>query len=182
MATGIATMDLSGARGIRFTMSVPGAKKVDVALARFAEGISDFIPFWRDHVAPLFFDRAQRNFETQGGFAGGWAPLSPAYAAWKAQHYGSKPILQREGSLVQSLTWNNGQVGPKGIARFEKTRAELGTSVTYALAHQDPRAGSHLPKRQIIVLPGSDTMGRLLHKFLWAQAKQAGLAKPAETN
>lgn len=199
----MATIRSSASGGVAIQMQVPGATAVNVRLTRFGGLITNWTPFWREYAAPLIFDRIQDNFKTEGGWVGGWKPLSPAYAAWKVRHYGQKPILQRTGTLVRSLTWQNGAVGPGGIAEMSETRAAFGTRVPYAIYHQlgaAPRRASAatfatvaqaafgfggkarkrpearsagLPKRQIIRLPESETMGRLLHRFIIDQLAAA---------
>ncbi len=159
---------------LTLTFSVPGAERVKVGLDRFHEGLRDFRPFWRDYAFPLLAERTQRNFETQGGFVGGWPPLSASYAAWKAKHYPGKPILRREDTLMNSLTWS-GAPGPGGIATADESRAEWGTTVPYGIFHQ--RGGGHLPKRQVLAIPESETWGRLLQRFLVDQRKRAGLGR-----
>lgn len=196
--------------GIRLQMSVPGAKSVDVELSRFGEAISDFRPFFRDYAAPLIFERIQENFDTEGArWVGRWSPLSPAYKLWKVKQVGPKPILQFSGRLKNSLTWNGTSAGPEGIARITETRAEFGTSVPYAIAHQmgavrtgrsggsqlalpglkskgrkarpSQATGGGLPKRQIIKLPESETMGRLLHRFVIDQKRKTLASASAQT-
>lgn len=46
-----------------------------------------------------------RQFNSRGGLTGGWAPLSPRYAAWKAMHYPGKPLLERTYPAPGSLRW-----------------------------------------------------------------------------
>jgi hypothetical protein len=87
----------------------------------------------------------QTDFATEGAQSGSrWAPLSPKYAAWKQQHYPGRGILLREGALKASLA---GPDAPQAIFRMAPTSLEIGTSVRYALAHQNPRPGSRLPQR-----------------------------------
>lgn len=155
--------------GFRLTIHTPGAQSVDVGvvsrkLQAIAAAITNWTSFWRDYAFPLIAERTQRNFETEGGFVGGWAPLSPHYAAWKARHYAGRPILQREGTLYRSLQWSQGAAGPGGIARIENTRAEFGTSVGYGIFHQ--RGTRRMPQRQVLAIPESQTWGRLLQRYV----------------
>lgn len=72
------------------------------ALAAFLE---DLRPFWplltREWIA-----WASEQFESEGDYALGheWAPLSPAYAAWKATHYPGKSILIATGDMRRNVT------------------------------------------------------------------------------
>lgn len=64
----------------------------------------DLRPFW-PNVVTLAIDWWRQQFETEGRFAGpGWAPLSPAYAAWKAVHYPGRGILVAERDLRQAAS------------------------------------------------------------------------------
>lgn len=66
--------------------------------------LSDLRPFW-PRVVPIFIGWMRSQFETEGAWAGHrWAPLSPAYAAYKAQRYPGRSILIAEGDLRQAAS------------------------------------------------------------------------------
>lgn len=139
--------------------------RADVAISRTAQFISDWRPFWRDAAAPKFFADVQRNFETQGAYVGGWQALSPRYAAWKARHYPNKPILQRKGELLASMTPG----APGNVLRITEKAAEFGTSVSHAKYHQGSTPGRGIiPRRRILFLPAnaSEGYGRLLQRWI----------------
>lgn len=64
----------------------------------------DLRPFW-PRLVPVFISWMRYQFETEGSFAsGGWARLSPNYAAWKAVMYPGKGILIAEGDLRRAAS------------------------------------------------------------------------------
>jgi phage gpG-like protein len=175
-----------GLGSLMFRMEVAGFEPVRVSLQRFGQRIQDFRPFWIEYFAPAFYRDLQRNFELEGRYVGGWAPLSPAYKAWKDQHYPGKTILRRTDALFRSLTFDGHTVGPRGIFLPEERRLVLGTSVEYAEYHQLPgdfrsrgllRALRSRVTRRFLFLPpkAASTFGRLLHAFAVDQADEEGL-------
>jgi hypothetical protein len=176
----------SGLGSLIFRMEVAGFEPVRVSLQRFGQRIRDFRPFWIEYFAPAYSRLLQRNFETEGEMVGGWAPLSPAYAAWKAAHYPGKTILRRTDALFRSLNFERGQPGPGGIFIAEARSLVVGTSVPYAQYHQTPgsfrsrgllRALRSRVARRFLFVPtqGGSTFGRLLHAFVVDQADAEGL-------
>lgn len=114
------------------TFDAIGQDAVLARLKRMRERASDLRPAWR-RVGDLIARYQRVRFRTEGAFPGTprWAPLTPEYAAWKLATYGPKPILQREGDLIRSLTSR-----PMDIERYGPRSAEYGTSVPYAHWHQ----------------------------------------------
>ncbi len=167
------------------TASLPGGDRVSVALDRYQQYLKDLRPFWREYVAPKFFDTVKRNFDLEGGMseaAGGWAALSPAYAAAKARHYPGKPILQRTGHLYRSLQWLGESVGPEGVFEAHETWARLGTSVPYGIYHQF--GGRRLPRRRVLFFPAgsNENYNRLLQQFVIDMRDKSGLGTMAGKN
>lgn len=129
---------------VRLTLSFYGDKQVDRTLANLELGAADARPAF-DAIADDFLKIERRQFATQGGAgSGGWAPLSPKYAAWKARHYPGKTILRRTDELHTSLT-----VGP-AIRIIEPTTMIIGSDVDYGAYHQ--RGTSRMPQRRPIEL------------------------------
>ena len=91
------------------------------------------------HVFPLLpavFEAAEaRQFDEEGGGPhGGWAELSEAYAAWKAQNFPGKPILERTGALREGLTAASSAFG---VRDWSASTFNFGTvGVPYASFHQ----------------------------------------------
>lgn len=88
------------------------------------------------------------NFASNGLPVGGWAPLQPETAAWKAaEGYPLAPLVQT-GELFRSVAAGSGppnEMRPKSM--------QFGTSVDYAKFHQYGAPRAHLPKRQIVFEP-----------------------------
>ena len=142
---------------IRFT--VFGEDQINRTLARF-EHADDATEVW-NALAADFLKVEKRQFGSVGGAgSGGWAPLKPAYAKWKAARYPGKPILQREGDLIRSLT-----VGPQ-VRVITPGYMILGSNVEYGAYHQS--GGPHLPRRRPIEFTESTRRewARTMQRFL----------------
>ena len=99
----------------------PPLKEFHFQLSRFGEGISDFTPLWAE-TGGLFKQDMAAQFATEGETSGDeWAPLSDAYAAWKAKHYPGRTIGWLTGALMQSMTGGAGY-----IELFTPLTAEFG--------------------------------------------------------
>lgn len=164
-------------QALRLSFSLDGYDDVDVALSRFGAAVHDFTGFWRDVLAPFFFEQVQRAFDTEGAATGSrWARLSPAYATWKRRHFPGRKILERSGRLRRSLRWNTGRfsvggrgnVGPEGIYRPFPDALEVGTSVPYGIYHQQ---GARAPQR------GLDSRGRLRSRVSGRFLRRSTLAR-----
>lgn len=118
----------------------------------------------REVIAPLLLAR----FKAGGP---GWAPLSPAYAAWKAKHYPGRGILER--SLAMETAFAGG-VGWEIVVTADTLRIDP-SRVPYWRAHQ---AGTkHLPARPIQVYDAvaQEQMRVYLEQYGQARARAAGL-------
>jgi len=82
------------------------------------------------------------NFLTNGLPSGGWAPLSPAYGAWKALRYPGKPTMQATGRLFASLT-----VG-LSTDKIKNDSVEFGNKVRYSTWHQ--YGTTRMPMRRLV--------------------------------
>ncbi len=143
------------------------------ALAGMADGLRDLSPAFRGPVRDIFWAMERAQFQAEGGYTSEqWRPLNPAYAAWKQRQYGDKPILQREGFLVESLTgeteWSVVRTGP--------TFGEYGTKIPYAATHHfgDPRR--NIPDRPVIPVPSREDGRRVadaLLAFILGKARAA---------
>jgi hypothetical protein len=84
-------------------------------LERLTLFVSDLRPFW-PLVVPLFIEWMREQFESEGAFAGNpWAPLAPAYEAYKAVKYPGKPILQATGALRRAASNPSRRVAPTSL-------------------------------------------------------------------
>src|SRR4051794_35315537 len=90
---------------LRLSFEILGVKEFDRAFHRLDEHLSDFRPTW-----PLVTAAIQRieseQFKSEGakGRSRKWKPLTRNYAEAKRKKYGDKPILERTGALMRSLT------------------------------------------------------------------------------
>lgn len=128
-----------------FQFGVLGEAQIDRTLLSYSQALDDMRPAW-DTLADRFARAEKRQFDTEGAYGGeSWSPLSPKYAAWKAKHYGTMPILQRERHLYTQLTSQ-----PFGVDVRELNMAMFGTALPYAKFHQD--GDDNLPKRRVVAL------------------------------
>lgn len=133
---------------VRISFNFYGDQQVDRVLDRIADNVENATPAF-EAIADRFAAAEQQQFASQGGFGGGgWAPLSPAYAAWKASRYPGG-ILVRTGALKGSLTSR-----PFGVETISNKQAVFGTAVAYAGYHQS--GTSKMPARPPVQLPESE--------------------------
>ena len=134
---------------IDFKISVLGDVQFERNLVQFSESISD----WTEPLkkaGDIFYRVEKEQFDSQGGYSGGWVALSPRYAIWKAKHYPGQPILVRKGDLRGSLI----KKGSKGsLYKLTPTRLEKGTNVPYAIYHQSTGKRRKLPRRPPVDIP-----------------------------
>lgn len=79
---------------------------------------------------------------SQGTAVGGWAPLSPAYAAWKAATFPGAPMMMRTGRLAEDLMDLRGPGND-----VDADGATFVTNVDYAKYHVT--GTRHMPARQL---------------------------------
>ena len=156
--------------GIHFELSVDGEVQLDRALSRFGEHIPNMQPFF-EMAADMISGFVRAQFESEGGRTGGWAPLSPKYAAYKLSKVGSQPILVYTGRMRQSLIEKTGD----NIREIGTDRMRWGTSTPYAIWHQ--RGTSKMSQRKIIDLTEDDRMAlmKALQRFLVGDPAEFGL-------
>lgn len=135
----------------------------------------DLRPFWRDVFGPRYFASVQDVFALEGQrrrsgtgrfLTGHWPALQPAYAAWKARYFPTARILEREGTLRESLRWTGQGVGPGGVFEALQREVRFGTTVPYAVYHQ--RGTRSMPARPFLDPPDPAVFGPLLKQ--WVQA------------
>ncbi len=123
---------------LRFTFF--GEDQIDRSLLAIAERAQDMRPAW-DALEARCTGYEERWFASQGD--GQWPQLSRNYGAWKARHFPGKPILQREGELLASVT-------KPDISVKEPSYAIFGTGDPVAVYHQ--KGSGRLPIRRVIDL------------------------------
>jgi len=90
-----------------------------------------------------------------------WAPLNPAYAAWKATNYpDAKGILRRTDRLYDSMTNKN---NTENITIIQRFKASFGSRVPYGIFHDstDNPNRSHPPMRNFSI-PGENSIKGML--------------------
>jgi phage gpG-like protein len=155
----------------RFRLEVAGDVAMDRGIARFADGVADYRPIW-PVIEDEFYAQEKDQFRTEGEEGGDkWAELSPEYAGWKAAHFPDKPILERTGDLVESLTNPN---SVNGVRREERKTLTLGTLLPYALYHQ--QGTENMPARPELIFPESwkRTVMHHVQTYLVQIATQSG--------
>jgi phage gpG-like protein len=183
----------------RFRLEIAGEVQMDRAIARFADGLSDYRPIW-PLIEDDFYAQVKDQFKTEGEEGGEkWAPLSgvyrladegqgrdsggrftgkkrggqaiEGYAAWKEVHYPGKPILQRTGDLMASLTNPN---DPNTVRIEERKALTLGSRIPYAIYHQT--GTSKMPARPEIQLTEAFKRTTMHHvqQYLVQMAGQLG--------
>lgn len=125
----------------------------DTQVSRTLEGFTDRIDDASeafDAMGDRLAAAEEQQFASEGGYgSGGWAPLSPEYASWKARRFPGKPILERTGDLREDLTSR-----PFSIDVVETNMAVFGSAVEYARYHQN--GTSKMPQRRPLELPDSE--------------------------
>lgn len=157
----------------RFKLEVAGEVQMDRGIARFSEAVADYRPIW-PVIADDFYAEEKAQFRSEGAEGGEkWQELSPVYAGWKKAHYPGKPILQRTGDLVNSLTRER---DPNAVRFEERKTLTLGSKIPYAIYHQSPKPRKRLPRRPEIMLTEAFKRGvtRHMQAYLVQVATQSG--------
>jgi phage gpG-like protein len=145
---------------------IHGDEQLKRSLSRFGEHAKDLSEPFREIVKD-FHKIERRQFETEGSYgSGGWQPLSPRYAEWKAKKYPGRPIMVLSGLLKESLLGDN----PYSVELVTPKSMEVGTVINYAIYHQ--KGTSKMPARPLIQLTEDD-------KKRWIKFIQAYLVKQA---
>lgn len=79
-----------------------GVEQFNAAIDELAAKFGDLRFMW-PRIAARFYAIETEQFRSQGR-ATPWAPLTAGYSRWKETHYPGRPILQRFGNLMRSLT------------------------------------------------------------------------------
>jgi len=98
-----------------------------------------------------YTDRVKEAYRTQGSIYGGWAQLSPTYAAWKSQHFPGRPLLVLTGQMERETTRPSES---KFVYKRTDTKITLGSSNKLAARHQAGARKTNLPARPLFILDG----------------------------
>jgi phage gpG-like protein len=91
----------------------------------------------------------EQGRDASGRFAKKQRVIHGGYAAWKEAHFPGKPILERTGDLVSSLTNPN---DPNTVRVEARKTLTLGSRIPYAIYHQSLEPRTKLPRRPEIML------------------------------
>lgn len=142
---------------VSLNVTVLGEEQVNARIDRFVNQVKDWRIVWED-VEDEFWNIEKDQFDTQGH--GGWEPLSPRYAAWKAVHYPGQPLLVLSGELRSAVTGGAGR-----FVRREPMQMALGwQGVPYWRFHQT--GTRNMPQRKVVDLTGAGRtrLLRALHR------------------
>jgi len=126
-------------------MNVRGERELYAAIDHMVSVVSDVRELpqgWQPNV-DIRLDHERRWLDSEGG--GGYAPLTPSYAAFKEAAVGDLPILQFSQRMYRSLT----EEGAPNYVREEEAHVlRVGTSDPKARAHHEGRG--RLPVRLVM--------------------------------
>jgi phage gpG-like protein len=152
---------------VDIVFDIRGDEQLRRSLSRFGEHAKDLSEPFREIVKD-FYKVEKKQFESEGGYgSGGWQPLSPRYAAWKAKKHPGRPLMVVSGLLKESLLGEN----PYSIENVTPKSMEVGTVVNFAIYHQ--KGTSKMPARQLIQLTDADKKRwvKYIQKYLVKQAR-----------
>jgi hypothetical protein len=152
---------------VELSITVTGAEPLIHALGGLEAAASDLRPAW-EQVAPLVPQMVAETFAAEGP---GWAPLAPAYAAWKQRHYPGKPILVRTEAGKKAATSMAGW----SVASQPQQLVMTYHGPPYMAAHQS--GVGRLPKRDWLrALPAyTEKMTAAVEQHLRDEAARLGL-------
>jgi len=119
---------------------IEGETQIARVLTRVEKNLSNFYEPLSKSKDLLLRD-VDLAFRTEGKIFGGWAPLSPEYAAWKAQRYPGRGILERTGKMRKSFR-----------STVTSHKMEIWNSVGYFPYHQSNRPRTKLPRRVMLYI------------------------------
>jgi len=136
---------------VRLNISLAGDVQIDRELLRMRNAVVDARPAF-EKIALMISQFTVKHFASEGGGGAGgrwssghWAPLSPPYRAWKAEHFPGQPILVRTGALRRDLTNS-----PMGVQTITSDTMTVGTDIPYAAFHQ--QGTPRMPRRRVLDL------------------------------
>ena len=130
----------------RISINIDGIEDVEKKLIAMQLRSTNFAPVFAKAKLELSAASAS-NFALGGLPSGGWAPLSPQYAAWKLARFPGAPPMVRSGRLAASLSGGT----TDSVFSATPTKMQIGTRLEYAKFHQ--YGTSKMPKRKIVFEP-----------------------------
>lgn len=150
---------------IKFSVRTdPNLEAFAFATGRFANKVEDWRPLL-EAFGELFKGNEQRQFASEGGNSGGWAPLTEAYDAWKQAHFPG-PIGVLHGFLRSAMTGGDGYTQIVG-----KTEASYGLGGGPATVYGKYFDGGNtrgMPARKVIAFDSGERARwqKLVHLWL----------------
>lgn len=105
-------------------------------------------------------------FSSRGSvFGEPWKPLSARYAAWKAQHYPGRGILERTGEMRKSF-----------VSDYGALYTRVTNKKRYFIYHQSNQARARLPRRIMMKLAErqKQTVIQIFRQGLQGQINRSG--------
>lgn len=135
---------------MRLTIDALGQTHLDRDLLRFEANLAAPAGALLN-IGTMLREMVERQFDSEGGASGGWAPLADSTVAAK-QRQGLDPrILQATGRLKESLTR---KFDSEHTERLSGSSLAFGTKVPYAIYHQTGTAS--MPARPPLALTDAD--------------------------
>ena len=156
------------AGGFRLSLDFYGDEQVNRTIARVQDNVTDVSPAWEE-MARDFMGVEAQQFGSGGMFSGGWSPLSPRYAAWKAKNYPGQPIMVLTGALRDQLTKR-----PFGIEQIGPLDMVIGSDLDYGGYHQ--RGDDPMPQRRVVELDDAHRRSwvKIMQRYLFGNANGMG--------
>lgn len=146
------------------TIDAFGETELNRTLLRIQHAAEDMRPAF-NAIHDNFLILEERQFESEGGYSGGWAPLADSTVAAKAAAGLDPHILQATGELFRSLTEKGDE---NHVFRITGDSMFMGSKVDYGKYHQSREPRSRLPRRPPVTLPEQS-------KKLWVKFLQSWL-------
>jgi phage gpG-like protein len=137
---------------LTLTIESYGETLVSRELLRFSDNLADPTNAL-SMVADLIRKDVEHNFETEGGNAGGWPPLSERRVEEKARLGLDPRILRATGALMESLV---NKFDPRHIEHLSPTSLTFGSTVFYGIFHQSSEPRTVIPFRPPIAFTEGD--------------------------
>jgi phage gpG-like protein len=154
--------------GFIFAGGVSGksSKLLDLKFSRLMFRTKDLRPV-QNRIIQKYRNEVDLQFASQGSRGGfPWRPLKPSTIEGRVRAgFAPGPILQRTGTLRDSLVNSNHRLGCKGNTPLGWF---LGTQVKYAVYHQSRAPRKKLPRRAFLTITRSFRLFviRAIHRFV----------------
>lgn len=133
---------------VDFHISVFGEEQAARSILRPAEHVAHPQPLWFS-LTEDFVQLEEEQFDSQGTFSGGWAPLADSTISQKAAAGLDPRILHATLKLRESLT----RMEAEGAVRImTEDYMVFGSSIHYGKIHQTGAPAANIPQRRPVEL------------------------------